>query len=91
VRCKPDSADAQVVLLDHAKKLGEKIRISGGGHCNFTNLNIKPDNFISSNPILPFGAGALHASGFHRACCKSTTSVSMRRRLVNCSAMTRRK
>src|SRR3990170_1724067 len=39
-----------VVLLDHARKLAEKIRISGGGHCNFTNLNIKPENFISANP-----------------------------------------
>src|ERR1035437_3427998 len=38
------------VLLDHAKKLAEKIRISGGGHCNFTNINTKPDNFISANP-----------------------------------------
>src|SRR5574340_1250928 len=39
-----------VVLLDHAKKLAEKIRISGGGYCNFTNLNSGPENFISSNP-----------------------------------------
>jgi predicted Rossmann fold flavoprotein len=39
-----------VVLLDHAKKLAEKIRISGGGHCNFTNINTKPENFISGNP-----------------------------------------
>ncbi len=39
-----------VALLDHAKKLAEKIRISGGGHCNFTNLNSGPENFISSNP-----------------------------------------
>ena len=39
-----------VVLLDHAKKLAEKIRISGGGHCNFTNLNTRPGNFISANP-----------------------------------------
>ncbi|HTN93924.1 MAG TPA: NAD(P)/FAD-dependent oxidoreductase [Gallionella sp.] len=39
-----------VVLLDHAKKLAEKIRISGGGRCNFTNINTRPDNFISSNP-----------------------------------------
>ncbi len=39
-----------VVLLDHAKKLAEKIRISGGGRCNFTNINTKPDNFISDNP-----------------------------------------
>ena len=39
-----------VVLLDHAKKLAEKIRISGGGHCNFTNLNSGPENFVSANP-----------------------------------------
>lgn len=39
-----------VVLLDHAKKLAEKIRISGGGHCNFTNLNANPESFISANP-----------------------------------------
>ena len=39
-----------VVLLDHARKLAEKIRISGGGHCNFTNLNTRPGNFISANP-----------------------------------------
>jgi predicted Rossmann fold flavoprotein len=37
-------------LLDHAKKLAEKIRISGGGRCNFTNINTKPENFISANP-----------------------------------------
>jgi predicted flavoprotein YhiN len=39
-----------VVLLDHSHKLAEKIRISGGGRCNFTNLNIKPDSFLSQNP-----------------------------------------
>ncbi len=39
-----------VVLLDHAKKLAEKIRISGGGRCNFTNINTAPENFISANP-----------------------------------------
>ena len=40
----------RVLLLDHAAKLAEKIRISGGGRCNFTNLNAAPANFISSNP-----------------------------------------
>src|SRR6056300_1104151 len=40
----------KVLLVDHAKKIGEKIRISGGGRCNFTNLNTKPDKFISKNP-----------------------------------------
>ncbi|MFA6903542.1 MAG: NAD(P)/FAD-dependent oxidoreductase [Gallionellaceae bacterium] len=39
-----------VCLLDHSAKLAEKIRISGGGRCNFTNLNTKPDNYISTNP-----------------------------------------
>jgi hypothetical protein len=39
-----------VVLLDHARKLAEKIRISGGGRCNFTNLNARPENYISENP-----------------------------------------
>jgi len=39
-----------VLLIDHAEKVGEKIRISGGGRCNFTNLYSSPDNFISGNP-----------------------------------------
>lgn len=39
-----------VWLLDHSSKLAEKIRISGGGRCNFTNLNTKPENFLSQNP-----------------------------------------
>lgn len=40
----------RVLLLDHADKLGEKIRISGGGRCNFTNLNTYPGAFLSHNP-----------------------------------------
>jgi len=40
----------KVLLMDHAKKIGEKIRISGGGRCNFTNKNIHPSKFISNNP-----------------------------------------
>lgn len=39
-----------VVLIDHASKLAEKIRISGGGRCNFTNLHAGPQNFLSQNP-----------------------------------------
>jgi predicted Rossmann fold flavoprotein len=39
-----------VVLIDHATKLAEKIRISGGGRCNFTNLDTGPANFLSENP-----------------------------------------
>jgi predicted Rossmann fold flavoprotein len=40
----------RVVLIDHATKLAEKIRISGGGRCNFTNVNAGPANFLSENP-----------------------------------------
>ena len=39
-----------VVLIDHGDKLAEKIRISGGGRCNFTNINAGPANFLSENP-----------------------------------------
>lgn len=38
-----------VLVVDHAKAAGEKIRISGGGRCNFTNLYASPQNFISQN------------------------------------------
>lgn len=40
----------RVVVFDHAKKIGEKIRISGGGRCNFTNLNVSAENYLSDNP-----------------------------------------
>ncbi len=40
----------RVLLVDHAKAPGEKIRISGGGRCNFTNLNTSARNFLSENP-----------------------------------------
>jgi predicted Rossmann fold flavoprotein len=40
----------RVVLIDHAEKLAEKIRISGGGRCNFTNVDTSPQNFLSQNP-----------------------------------------
>ncbi|MEP7370700.1 MAG: NAD(P)/FAD-dependent oxidoreductase [Nitrosospira sp.] len=39
-----------VMLLDHASNLAEKIRISGGGRCNFTNRYTRPENFLSHNP-----------------------------------------
>tara|TARA_B110000240_G_C13483633_1_gene446418 strand:+ start:649 stop:1830 length:1182 start_codon:yes stop_codon:yes gene_type:complete len=40
----------KVLLIEHSKKIGEKIRISGGGRCNFTNLHTNPSKFISNNP-----------------------------------------
>ncbi|MDE1172367.1 MAG: NAD(P)/FAD-dependent oxidoreductase [Parvibaculaceae bacterium] len=39
-----------VLIADHARAPGEKIRISGGGRCNFTNLNATPTNYLSANP-----------------------------------------
>jgi predicted Rossmann fold flavoprotein len=39
-----------VLLLEQARQPGEKIRISGGGRCNFTNLHASPANFLSDNP-----------------------------------------
>jgi predicted Rossmann fold flavoprotein len=43
-------AGLKVLLLDHSDKVAEKIRISGGGRCNFTNRDTSPDNFLSDNP-----------------------------------------
>ncbi|MDA9629812.1 NAD(P)/FAD-dependent oxidoreductase [Candidatus Pelagibacter sp.] len=39
----------KVLLVDHSKKIGEKIRISGGGRCNFTNINTQSNKFLSQN------------------------------------------
>ena len=46
----------RVLVLDHAKAPGEKIRISGGGRCNFTNIHAAPQNFISANPSFAISA-----------------------------------
>lgn len=43
-------AGKSVLVVDHASKLAEKIRISGGGRCNFTNLHAAPHHFLSENP-----------------------------------------
>ncbi|MBQ65847.1 MAG: aminoacetone oxidase family FAD-binding enzyme [Marinovum sp.] len=43
-------AGPSTLVLDHARAPGEKIRISGGGRCNFTNLHSAPDRFLSQNP-----------------------------------------
>jgi predicted Rossmann fold flavoprotein len=41
---------ARVLVIDHAEKVAEKIRISGGGRCNFTNRDAAPAHFLSANP-----------------------------------------
>lgn len=40
----------RALLLEHTDKIGEKIRISGGGRCNFTNLHASPANYLCKNP-----------------------------------------
>ena len=40
----------RVLVIERSEKVGKKILISGGGRCNFTNLNTSADNFISANP-----------------------------------------
>ncbi len=40
----------KTLIIDHSKTVGEKIRISGGGRCNFTNIHTSPENFLSENP-----------------------------------------
>jgi len=40
----------RVMLLDHASEIGKKILISGGGRCNFTNINTYPNAYVSQNP-----------------------------------------
>ena len=40
----------RVLVVDHAPKMAEKVRISGGGRCNFTNLYARPERYVSSNP-----------------------------------------
>jgi len=39
-----------VLLLEHGERVGQKILISGGGRCNFTNLHARAENFLSENP-----------------------------------------
>ena len=52
----------KVLVLDHADVLGGKIRISGGGRCNFTNINSTPAHFLSCNPHFVKGALARYSS-----------------------------
>ena len=53
----------RVLIVDHASAPGEKIRISGGGRCNFTNLGTGPANFLSENPR--FATSALRRYSQH--------------------------
>ena len=52
----------RVLLLDHAEAPGKKILISGGGRCNFTNRDIRPERFLSANPAFPRSALARYTA-----------------------------
>jgi predicted Rossmann fold flavoprotein len=52
----------RVLLIDHSERLAEKIRISGGGRCNFTNRDVGPANFLSENPAFSRSALARYSS-----------------------------
>ncbi len=45
-----DARGRKVLLIDHADQVGKKILISGGGRCNFTNVDTRADRFLSKNP-----------------------------------------
>lgn len=52
-----------VLLIDHAPRLAEKIRISGGGRCNFTNRRVGADNYLSRNPHFVRSALSRYTAG----------------------------
>ncbi len=53
----------QVMLIEHANRVGKKILMSGGGRCNFTNVGTTPDNFLSDNPHFCKSALARYTPG----------------------------
>ena len=46
----------RTLIIERSKNIAEKIRISGGGRCNFTNLSVTQDNFLSQNPHFAISA-----------------------------------
>jgi predicted flavoprotein YhiN len=50
VRGRAGQRGRRVLVIDHADQPGKKILISGGGRCNFTNVNTAPDRYLSANP-----------------------------------------
>lgn len=52
----------RVAVLDHGQKPGRKIRVSGGGKCNFTNMTVEPHNYLCQNPHFVKSALARHSN-----------------------------
>ena len=78
----------RVRVIDHARAPGEKIRISGGGRCNFTNLGTGGANFLGENPR--FALSALRRFTQHDFIKMSiaTASPGTKKRWASCSATT---
>jgi hypothetical protein len=66
----------KVLVLDHSEKVAEKIRISGGGRCNFTNTRHQPRQLFQRQPaLLPLGPGALHPARLCGPAAKAQNSL----------------
>ena len=87
-RSRPASAAVACCVIERNGEPGKKILISGGGRCNFTNLDAAPENFLSAQPaFLQVRPGPLHARRLHRAGRARTASPTTRRSSASCSAM----
>ena len=76
-----------VAVLEHGDRVGKKILISGGGRCNFTNINCRPENFISSNRHFAKSALARYTPQDFIDLVESMASAITRRPLDNCFAI----
>ena len=84
----PGSAGCASCCIDHADKVAEKIRISGGGRCNFTNRDTSPANFLSANPAFCRSALARYTPADFLALLKRHASAGTRSTRGSCSATT---
>ena len=77
----------RVLVIERSDRVGKKILISGGGRCNFTNLNLTPDNFLSANPHFCKSALARYTQWDFIAMVVSPTSSSPAPRSSRCEKM----
>ena len=80
-----------VLVLDSSNKVGKKILMSGGGRCNFTNLDITPENYLCNNPHFCISALTATTSGSLSIWLSSTALPTTSANTVNCSATNRQK
>ena len=75
-----------VLVLDSSNKVGKKILMSGGGRCNFTNLDIQPENYLSANPHFCKSALSGYNSGSLSNWLSATRLPIMNASTASCSA-----